>query len=117
MNTINERLKFIIEHYYNGNVHEFERICGLNKDTLKHVVGGRMSKPSFDSIELIIRTNVRINPYWIITGEGSMENNDLGSSELVDDLKNKITELNNTIENLHTEIRVLREVVGLGERK
>lgn len=110
MSSINERIKSIIDSYYNGNVREFERICGLNKDTLKHVVGGRLSKPSFDSIELIVRTIVRIEPLWLITGEGNMERQNSSDTELIEELKAEINQLKG-------ENRILREQAGLGERK
>lgn len=111
MSSINERIKTLVDSYYNGNVREFERACGLNKDTLKHVVGGRLSKPSFDSIELITRTIVQINPLWLITGEGDMENETTSSSsELIEELKAEINQLKG-------ENRILREQIGLGERK
>lgn len=108
MSTINERIKKIVDSYYDGNVREFERVCGLNKDTLKHVVGGRLSKPSFDSIELIVRTVVRINPLWLITGDGDIERSDIRSD--MEELKAEINQLKG-------ENRILREQAGLGERK
>lgn len=110
MGSINERIKLIVDSFYNGNVSEFERICGLNKDTLKHVVGGRLSKPSFDSIELITRTVVRVDPLWLITGEGEMERSKFSDSELIEELKAEINQLKG-------ENRILREQAGLGERK
>lgn len=110
MSSINERIKIIVDSFYGGNVREFERICGLNKDTLKHVVGGRMSKPSFDSIELIVRTVVRVSPLWLITGEGEMERENSLDSELIEELKAEINQLKG-------ENRILREQAGLGERK
>lgn len=110
MGSINERIKTIVDSYYNGNIREFERICGLNKDTLKHVVSGRLSKPSFDTIELIVRTVVRIEPLWLITGEGYMERKNSLDAELIEELKAEINQLKG-------ENRILREQAGLGERK
>lgn len=110
MRTINERIKLIIDFYYDGNVLEFERACGLKKDTLKHVVGGRLSKPSFDSLESIVRTVVLLNPFWLITGQGSMENKETSEAELIEELKAEINVLIG-------ENRELRGQLGLGERK
>ncbi len=73
MKNINERIQFLVNEYYKGNVSEFERICGLKKNTLKHVLGGRFSKPSFETIEAIIRANEDISPLWLLTGVGEIE--------------------------------------------
>lgn len=110
MNTINDRIKTIAETYYNGNIRELERTCGLNKDTLKHVVAGRFSKPSFDTIEAIIRTHVLLSPLWLIIGEGEMERAESSNLEIIEELKAE----NNMLKG---ENRVLREQLGLGARK
>ena len=72
MNTINERFNLILKEKYAGNVSEFARKSGIPQPTLNNIVGNRLSKPSFDSIEKLINSDETINPEWIITGKGQM---------------------------------------------
>ncbi len=72
MNTINERFNLILKEKHAGNVSEFARKSGIPQPTLNNIVGNRLSKPSFDSIEKLINSDETINPEWIITGKGQM---------------------------------------------
>lgn len=72
MNTINERFNLILKEKHEGNVSEFARKSGIPQPTLNNIVGNRLSKPSFDSIEKLINSDETINPEWIITGKGQM---------------------------------------------
>lgn len=72
MNIINERFNLILKEKYAGNVSEFARKSGIPQPTLNNIVGNRLSKPSFDSIEKLINSDETINPEWIITGKGQM---------------------------------------------
>ena len=72
MNTINERFNIILKEKHEGNVSEFARKSGIPQPTLNNIVGNRLSKPSFDSIEKLINSDETINPEWIITGKGQM---------------------------------------------
>lgn len=70
METINKRIKIIIDEGYSGSVAAFEKACCIKPGTLKHVVGGRMSAPSLSTFESVVRTNSLYSPMWILTGEG-----------------------------------------------
>lgn len=72
MQTVNERVQCIVNEMYNGNVSEFERASQIKPYTVKNIIGGRKTKPSFDVLESIIRNNVQISSDWLLTGKGRM---------------------------------------------
>lgn len=113
MNTINERIQLIADELFESNISLFEKECGLKPATLKHIVKGRLSKPSYEIIESICRTIVHLNIDWFITGKGGM----IKSASLSDDSFSLIEELKAENNQLKGENRILREQSGLGERK
>ena len=70
--SINGRIQLIIDEIYKGNVSEFERASNIKPSTIKNIVGGRQTKPSYDVLESIVRNNVQISSDWLLTGEGKM---------------------------------------------
>lgn len=76
MNTINERLRKLLNEEYGGNVSGFARSTGVPQPTLNNIVGNRMSKPSADSIASILNSNELINARWLLTGDGEMIKSD-----------------------------------------
>ena len=72
MGTINDRIKAIVDELYNGNVSEFERASDIKPNTIKNIIGGRLTKPSYNLLECIVRNNVLLSSEWLLTGEGSM---------------------------------------------
>ena len=72
MLSINERIQRIVNEMYGGNVSDFERISQIKPSTIKNVIGGRKTKPSFDILESIIRNNALISSEWLLTGKGDM---------------------------------------------
>ena len=72
MDTINERIRMILDKEYKGNVSEFARCSGVPQPTLSNIVGNRMSKPSADNIAKIINSHELISASWLVTGEGEM---------------------------------------------
>lgn len=71
METINERIQYIIDQYYNRNESSFCRDTGIKQATINGITGNRGSKPSSDTLEKIINaTVVRVNPDWLVIGEG-----------------------------------------------
>ena len=84
MNTINERIQFIIDECFDGNTSKLEKASNLKPSTLKNIVGGRMSSPSYETLGKIARTAVQIDPMWIITGEGRINKiNDCTSDDFI----------------------------------
>lgn len=72
MNTVNERLIFLLDELFKGNVSEFARVTGVPQPTLNNIVGNRMSKPSADNLERIINSIESLDANWLITGKGEM---------------------------------------------
>ena len=72
MNTINVRIKSIIE-YYKMNVNSFSKHIGIdNNVTIGNIVNTRLNKPSYDVIQKILQTFENISADWLITGKGKM---------------------------------------------
>ncbi len=67
--TVNQRINFIIEQK-GLNKNSFSVAIGIQPQTLHHIVGGRLTKPSFEVLQKIISTYSDINPSWLITGKG-----------------------------------------------
>ena len=71
MDSINERIEYLINTYYNRNESSFSRDTGIKQATINGITGGRMSKPSSDTLERILNaTVVKVNSEWLITGDG-----------------------------------------------
>ena len=77
METINDRIQSIVVEDFKGNVSEFERASNIKPSTIKNIINGRKSKPSYDVLESIIRNNVLISAHWLITGEGEKYKTDV----------------------------------------
>lgn len=102
MQTINERIQYIINKLYSGNVSEFERASEIKPYTVKNIIGGRQTKPSFDILESIVRNNVQISARWLLLGKGEMERQLLpGETLMLDEDESSIvyhyTNMNNFI--------------------
>lgn len=69
--SINERIRYIAEQLYNGNINELCRAIDVKQATMSNIVAGRMSKPSFEVINAIIE-NTSIDAHWLITGKGTL---------------------------------------------
>lgn len=80
-NTIHERIEALINHYCKGNKTAFGRETDILPGVLASIVGGRMSKPSFELLQKIITRYPAVNGNWLIVGRGPML--DLGSESLV----------------------------------
>lgn len=68
---VNDRVKYIADTLYNGNVNDMCRAIGVKQATMNEIVAGSLSKPSFEVINAII-SNTEVNSTWLITGEGEM---------------------------------------------
>lgn len=109
MNTVNSRIKFVIDKLYNGNISLFCRVAEVKQPTLNTIVGERQSKPSFDILNAIALNIKDVNLKWLITGLGNPfldepsvdSSNDSGRSDLL------IESQQRTIENLSETVKVL----------
>ncbi|MDR0830023.1 MAG: hypothetical protein LBN95_07930 [Prevotellaceae bacterium] len=76
METINERINYILNVNFNANVAKFSRFLGVSHTTLNNIVANKMNKPSFDSLEKIITKMPNIDANWLLTGVGNMLKSD-----------------------------------------
>ena len=73
MTTINERISSIVDAFFNGNVSLMSRSADLKQSTLRDIVGDKKCSPSFETLQKIVEiSTVKINPEWLITGNGNM---------------------------------------------
>jgi hypothetical protein len=69
MTTINERVGMLIEAL-KLNKNSFSILIGVDSTVIHNIVGGRLTKPSFEVLEKIILSNDNINLEWLILGVG-----------------------------------------------
>jgi len=76
MNTVSERLQFVVDNFYNGNVTKFlEDNASISQPTFYRYLKG--DKPSYDF--LIEWNNIGYDIKWLLLGEGNMyANNNAG---------------------------------------
>ena len=70
--SVHERLNSLIEHFAKGNKTAFAKEVGTLPSVMASIVGGRMSKPSFELLEKIMLRYPEINGSWLLAGRGPM---------------------------------------------
>lgn len=66
-----ERLQELIKVLQVKSVSAFAASIGVRSTVLANMLGGRMSKPSFDTLEKIKAQYPRVSLEWLVTGEGT----------------------------------------------
>jgi Helix-turn-helix. len=109
-NVVIQRVVEVIKDK-NVSPKKFAEIIGFNYSTLNNYISGRRTSIEVSLLYKISLSFDDISLDWIITGKGSM-------------YKNTLKDANTDIENLKEELamlkgenRVLREQIGLGEKK
>lgn len=121
MNTKNNIKERIIEFlaYLDIGQGKFEKNCGISNGTVNNIKDG-VSSPN---IYKIVKRYPELNLDWLITGEGEMlkqekENHPiLESKKLIQELKEENKDLREENIWLKGQNSLLREQLGLGERK
>lgn len=81
MNTINDRLRHIIDALFDGNKTQFAKTIDIPPTSISNYVGGqRASKPSSDMLERIVK-EINISSDWLLTGEGEMLKTDIPQTD------------------------------------
>ena len=57
------------------NANSLSKLVDLNRSSISHIVNGR-NKPSIDMLEKILSIYPNLNLNWLITGFGTMHNNE-----------------------------------------
>ena len=75
--SVKERLKKFAKTK-EKSVRAFETNCGLTNGYINDIVGGRLNKPSTQTLNKILTAYTgRINSAWLLTGEGPMLKDDI----------------------------------------
>jgi len=69
---INDRIQKIIDELYDGSRRKFAKSMGIPAMTIQNICGDRKTEPSFGIMQKIVNHHERIDPLWIMNGEGSM---------------------------------------------
>lgn len=72
MNTINDRIRGIIDDLFDGSVRAFSIAIGQNYYTIRNITGERASKPSSEILQSIVSSIGNIDSDWLLTGKGDM---------------------------------------------
>jgi hypothetical protein len=127
MTTINKRVEMLIGAL-NLNKNSFSISIGVDPTVIHNIVGGRLTKPSFDVLEKILLAHDNINLDWFILGKGDQIFRDKASSgkkkylnaaESPADYSNN-NEVMKELERLRTENETLYKAfreLGLGKAK
>lgn len=84
---ITERLRFLINNYFSGNVAEFARKNDLDRQRIQSYFDTK-SKPSFVVLANIVE-NTGCDARWLLTGKGSaFQNEEHDTAEKINALKN-----------------------------
>ena len=71
--TINERIKHVLDTLYKGNVTAMSKATYIKRTTLSSIVGADGNTPGFDVIMKIAEiSSHRISMEWLIRGTGDM---------------------------------------------
>lgn len=73
METINDRIKLVVDELFGGNISAFCRSAGIKQPTINTILGTRQSKPSYDVINAIASSGLGVSLEWLVTGYGEMK--------------------------------------------
>lgn len=78
--AINDRIRYVLDIVFGGNVTAMARATGIKRTTLSSVIGNGHSTPSADIISRIADiSSPYISMEWLIRGEGDMPISDTDS--------------------------------------
>ncbi len=106
--TINERIEVLYKRSGQRSVRSYALKIGVAPTTLNECIKG--AEPRFSLLSAILNGEPSISAEWLLRNIGEMEKSESSNSEIIEELKAE----NNM---LRGENRVLREQLGLGERK
>lgn len=72
MPDIHQRIGLLVDHFCAGNKTAFGKETDILPGVLASIIGGRMSKPSFDLLHKVLSRYPQVSGDWLISGQGSM---------------------------------------------
>ncbi|MFV0587147.1 XRE family transcriptional regulator [Bacteroides reticulotermitis] len=106
-NTINKRIKMLFEISKERSIRSYALKIGVQPTTLSNCIKG--SEPRFTLLRAILDREPSISAEWLLRGVGNIKKMEK-TSVAVEELKAEINQLKG-------ENNILREQMGLGERK
>lgn len=70
--SVNERIRKICKFFYKNNASEMAREIDVPQSTLRDIIGNKGNKPSYDTLEAVIKRTKRIDSEWLMIGKGEM---------------------------------------------
>lgn len=71
--SINQRIKILVDHYYEGNQRLASKETGINPSTIATMYKDR-AEPGFTSAAIFYeKLRSEINPDWFLIGDGELE--------------------------------------------
>ena len=98
LETINERIKHVLDTLYKGNVTAMAKATYIKRTTLSSIVGADGNTPGFDVIMKIAEiSSHRISMEWLRRGSGAMVLGEKETTPLVDNsgYNNRIHDVSN----------------------
>lgn len=94
--TINERIKAILETYYNGNTTAMAKATFIKRTTLNSITGADEVSPRYEVLRNIAElSSPKISMEWLIRGVGDIELKEDGKTvEIKRNSDNKNTSIN-----------------------
>lgn len=77
--TIAERLNQLVDYFCKGNKTAFGRAADIQSGVLASIVGGRGSKPGFELLQKFLTAYPKVEPTWLLFGNGPMLKNSVES--------------------------------------
>jgi hypothetical protein len=68
-NSVNQRIKFLIENELKTNVHRFSKLLSVSDGTVRNYVDNK-TKPGAEFLALMIQKVSGLQAHWLLTGEG-----------------------------------------------
>jgi len=91
MEKINDRIKIIVDTYFQGNVSRFCRDTGIKQSTMNEILGKNHASPSIATLEKILNgCTVKVSSDWLFTGEGSIVREPKLDPEAIEQDKNEL---------------------------
>ena len=69
---INDRIGLLVKHLSGGNKCRFAKDVEVAPSVISNITGIRQNKPSYEVMRKIVVKFDKVNPKWLLTGEGDM---------------------------------------------